>query len=141
MKNFNPNQLERAIDLHEHVESERWEIWNAPSDVRRRQCEFWVFKARALLQETLGESDRQAFLWVLSVVTAIAERSGFYISGLSRKHHDDWSSRRHVAGARIRSCKGDSDSRYFGMDVLMTYHQSICKQGECCRHIRLLWEI
>lgn len=104
MKRFSPARLERALDLYEHVDANRWELIHMPSDDRRLHCEFWVFKARALLEaDDLSEHDGQACQWVLGVARAIAAQLGLYIYGISRHHHDDWASRARAAGKRIRA--------------------------------------
>lgn len=101
MKYFDPDQLEIALALHEHVEANRWDVNNLPDDQLQFQCEFWVFTARSLLDGSLPEPDRQACLWTLSVVKAIAGGRGIYIFGLNAKHTDDWRARARVARARL----------------------------------------
>lgn len=101
MKHFDPDQLERALALHEHVEANRWDANNLPNDERQLQCEFWVFTARALLEDSLPEPDRQACLWVLSVIRAIASTNQIYVFGLNSKHTDDWGARARLARVRL----------------------------------------
>lgn len=102
MKHFTPEQLEITIALYEHVEANRWEVPNMHVDDQQLHCEFWTFKARALLDDKhLPQADRLACLWVLGVTRAIAGQAGFYVHGLSRDHFDDWCSRARSAAKRI----------------------------------------
>ena len=104
MKRFLASQLERALDLHEYVESERWELATMTDDDKQLHCEFWVFKARALLaDDTLPKPDQDACRWILGVARAIAAQTGIYVHGLSRNHHDNWSARAKAVGARLRA--------------------------------------
>lgn len=104
MKHFLASQLERALDLYEYVESDRWELATLNDEDKLLHCEFWVFKARALLaDDTLSKPDQDACLWVLGVARAIAAHTGVYVHGLSRDHHDNWSARAKAVGARLRA--------------------------------------
>lgn len=102
MKRFTPEQLERSIDLYEHVEAKRWDVPNMQLDEQQLHCEFWTFKARALLEDgRLPQPDHLACRWVLGVTRAIASQAGIYVHGLSRDHTDDWASRAGSAAKRI----------------------------------------
>lgn len=102
MKRFTPEQLERAIDLYEHVEVNRRDVPNMHLDDLQLHCEFWTFKARALLEDSrLPQPDHLACLWVLGVTRAIARQAGINVHGLSRDHSDDWASRARSAAKRI----------------------------------------
>ncbi len=83
-KRFSVHNLDRTIDLYEEVEAHRWEINKAKENEKRLLCEFWVCKARAILEDPLSNDDQQACLWVLHVVTGIARASSIYIKGLPR---------------------------------------------------------
>lgn len=109
MKRFLASQLERALDLYEQVEANRWEVPNMGEDDKQLHCEFWTFKARALLvDKNLAEPDQRACLWVLGVVRAIAAQAGIYVHGLSRNHHDNWPARAKAVGARLRARRNRS---------------------------------
>lgn len=102
MKRFTAEQLERATDLYEHVEANRWDMATMSKEDCQLQCEFWVFKARALPeQDRLPEHDQLACIWVLGVVLAIATQQRVYVYGLSRDHSDDWSARARSTATRI----------------------------------------
>lgn len=101
-RRFSPERLERTIDLFEAVEAQRWEVRKAKENERRLLCEFWVSKARALLEEQLGDDDRGACLWVLHVVTGIAYSTALYIKGLGRNDRDDWASHARADAERLR---------------------------------------
>ena len=104
MKHFTAEQLERAIDLYEHVDANRWEVPSMRDEDKQLQCEFWTFKARALLADKdLAEPDQRACLWVLGVARAIAAQTGIYVHGLSRYHSDNWAARARATGARTRA--------------------------------------
>jgi hypothetical protein len=104
MKHFTPDELERTIDLYEHVEANRWEVPKMREDDKRLHCEFWAFKARAILEERhLSPADEAACTWVLGVTLAIATQAGIYVHGLSRDHSEDWAGRARLAAQRIRA--------------------------------------
>lgn len=102
-RRFSPAKLERTIDLVEAVDAQRWEVNTAKENERRLLCEFWACRARALLEEQLGDDDRGACLWVLHVVKGIAYGTGFFIKGLGRNDRDDWAARARAGGARLRA--------------------------------------
>ena len=104
MKRFDEAQLQRAIDLYEHVEANRWEVPNMREDDKQLYCELWAFKARALLEERdLSQADQLACHWVLGVTLAIVSQARIYVHGLSRDHSDDWAARARSAAIRIRA--------------------------------------
>lgn len=103
MKNFLPQQLDEALDLYEHVEANRWAVADLKSDELLLQCQLWAFTARAILDGQVSEPDRQACLWVLAVVTAIARTANVFVFGLSKRHEDDWAARARTVAARLRA--------------------------------------
>jgi hypothetical protein len=107
---MNPNvnrfqipRLERASDLVESVNAQRLDLASKPCGERHLLCEFWVYRARELLQGELGQDDRQSCLWVLHVARGITGTFGFYVNGLSEKHTGNWASLRRAAGERLRA--------------------------------------
>lgn len=101
MKRFDPKELVVARSLHDDVELRHWDANHLPEDDRRLQCESWVYRARALLDMDLAEPDRQACLWILSVVRAIAGVTHLHILGLSREHDKDWALLSRATEARM----------------------------------------
>lgn len=100
---FNRDRLERALDLVESVNAQRHNMQGMKEDERKLLCQFWVCRAKELLEQKPEGDDQQACLWVLHIVRGISSAYSFYIHGLGHAQQGDWGSLRRVAGGRLRA--------------------------------------